>query len=103
MTSFLEGNLIQIIIVAVITGLAINKTGNKAIMISEFFTSLSEVLANVLCIVLKFAPFTQPAIPLEKYQLFSDLFSHFSIAVPLSDINVNPQIGAVAVQQSRER
>ena len=57
MTSFLEGNLIQIIIVAVITGLAINKTGNKAIMISEFFTSLSEVLANVLCIVLKFAPF----------------------------------------------
>jgi Na+/H+-dicarboxylate symporter len=56
LTSFLEGNLIQIIIVAVITGLAINKAGNKAVIISEFFTSLSEVLANVLCIVLKFAP-----------------------------------------------
>ena len=56
LTSFIEGNLIQIIILAVIVGIAINRNKTKTKLIADFFISLNEVLANALNLILKFTP-----------------------------------------------
>ena len=55
-TSFGEGNILQIIVVAVLTGLAINIVGAKAKPVEAFFHSLLQVIFKLVQLVMSFAP-----------------------------------------------
>lgn len=52
-----EGNVLQIIVFALLFGLAINLTGEKADPVRKFFDSLSEVIFKLTGIVISFAPY----------------------------------------------
>lgn len=52
-----DGNILQILIFAVIFGMAINLAGEKAQPVITFFKSLSSVVFKLAAIVMAFAPF----------------------------------------------
>jgi Na+/H+-dicarboxylate symporter len=54
--SFAEGALLPTIVFAVLFGLAINLTGEKAASVRNFFDGMSAVVFKLISMVLKFAP-----------------------------------------------
>ena len=52
-----EGNVLQIIVFAILFGLAINLTGERAAPVKAFFDSLSEVIFRLTGIIIAFAPY----------------------------------------------
>jgi aerobic C4-dicarboxylate transport protein len=54
--AFAKGNMLQILVVAVLFAIALTLCGNRAQMVSTFFTQLSEVLFTLIGIVVKLAP-----------------------------------------------
>ncbi len=55
--SLAEGNILQIILFAIILGISINLAGEKGKIVSNFFNSFSEVMFKMTDIVISFAPF----------------------------------------------
>jgi len=55
--SFGEGNILQIIVVAVLVGISVNIVGKKAAVVEEFFNSLLQVIFRLVQIVMGFAPY----------------------------------------------
>lgn len=54
--SLVEGNMLQIIFLAIFVGLAITMIGDKAKTLYNFFDGLAEVMYKITAIVMKFAP-----------------------------------------------
>jgi len=52
-----DGNVLQIIVFAILFGLAINLAGDKAKPVRDFFDSMSEVIYKLTAIVIAFAPY----------------------------------------------
>jgi len=52
-----EGNVLQIIVFAIVFGLAINMAGEKGAIVRNFFESMSEVMYKLTDIVIWFAPY----------------------------------------------
>ncbi len=52
-----EGNVLQIIVFALLFGLAINLAGEKGAIVRDFFESLSEVIYKLTGIIIAFAPY----------------------------------------------
>ncbi|MFK7823363.1 MAG: dicarboxylate/amino acid:cation symporter [Oligoflexales bacterium] len=55
-TSFLEGNIIQLIVFASLIGIAINLTGKHSRPLEEFFNGLMPVVFKLVELVMKIAP-----------------------------------------------
>jgi len=55
--SFASGNILQIIVFAILFALAINMTGNKGKVVLGYIESLSEVMSNLTHVVMKLAPY----------------------------------------------
>lgn len=55
--SFAEGNILQIIVFAIFFALAINMAGEKGKLILGYIESLSEIMAKLTHVVMKFAPY----------------------------------------------
>ncbi len=55
--AFAEGNILQIIVFAILFALAISLAGEKAKPVLGFIESLSEVMAKLTHVVMKFAPY----------------------------------------------
>lgn len=55
--AFADGNILQILVFAVILGIAINMAGEKGQPIANFFRSFSSVVFKLTGIVMSFAPF----------------------------------------------
>ena len=55
--AFNEGNILQIIVFAIFFALAIQFTGEKGKVVLSFIESLSEVMARLTHLVMKFAPY----------------------------------------------
>ncbi len=54
--AMVEGNILQVIIFAVLMGISINLIGDKATPVRKFFESLAEVMYSMTAIVIAFAP-----------------------------------------------
>lgn len=52
-----EGNVLQIIVFAILFGIAINMAGEKGRIVRDFFDSLSEVIYKLTSIIIGFAPY----------------------------------------------
>lgn len=52
-----DGNVLQIIVFALLFGIAINLAGEKGRLVRDFFDSLSEVIYKLTAIVIAFAPY----------------------------------------------
>lgn len=52
-----DGNVLQIIVFAILFGIAINLAGEKATPVRVFFESLSEVIYKLTAIIIAFAPY----------------------------------------------
>ena len=52
-----DGNVLQIIVFALLFGIAINMAGEKGRPVREFFDSLSEVIYKLTAIIIAFAPY----------------------------------------------
>jgi Na+/H+-dicarboxylate symporter len=52
-----EGNMLQVIIFAILFGIAISRTGESGKKIAEFFTSLNDVILKLVTIVMYIAPY----------------------------------------------
>ncbi len=52
-----DGNVLQIIVFAILFGIAINMAGDKGRLVRDFFESLSEVIYKLTAIVIAFAPY----------------------------------------------
>lgn len=55
--SFAEGNVLQIIVFGVFFAIAINLAGEKGKIILKYIESLSEIMAKLTGVVMKFAPY----------------------------------------------
>lgn len=55
--SFAEGNVLQIIVFGVFFAIAINMTGEKGKVVLGYIESLSEIMARLTHVVMKFAPY----------------------------------------------
>lgn len=55
--SFAEGNILQIIVFGVFFAIAINLTGEKGKLVLKYVESLSEIMAKLTGVVMKFAPY----------------------------------------------
>ncbi len=55
--SFAEGNILQIIVFGVFFAIAINLTGEKGKFVLNYIESLSEIMAKLTHVVMKFAPY----------------------------------------------
>lgn len=55
--SFAEGNILQIIVFGVFFAIAINLTGEKGKILLKYVESLSEIMAKLTGVVMKFAPY----------------------------------------------
>ncbi|WP_213358004.1 dicarboxylate/amino acid:cation symporter [Chlamydiifrater phoenicopteri] len=55
--SFVEGNILQIIIFSLFLGISIRLAGDKGIALEKFFNSVSEVMLQMINLVMEFAPF----------------------------------------------
>lgn len=55
--SFAEGNILQIIVFGVFFAIAINMTGEKGKVVLGYIESLSEIMARLTHVVMKFAPY----------------------------------------------
>lgn len=55
--AFAEGHILQIIVFAIFFALAINMTGEKGKLILGYIESLSDVMAKLTNVVMKFAPY----------------------------------------------
>jgi Na+/H+-dicarboxylate symporter len=55
--AFANGNILQILVFAVILGIAINMAGEKGEPVANFFRSFSSVVFKLTSIVMSFAPF----------------------------------------------
>ncbi len=55
--SFANGNILQIIVFAIFLAIAINMTGEKGKLILSYIESLSDVMASLTHIVMRFAPY----------------------------------------------
>ncbi|MEM7445184.1 MAG: dicarboxylate/amino acid:cation symporter [Pseudomonadota bacterium] len=56
-TAAAEGHVLQIIVFAIVFGLAVNMAGEKAAPVRDFFNSLSSVIYKLTDIVISFAPY----------------------------------------------
>ncbi len=52
-----DGNVLQVIVFAILFGLAINLAGDKGRPVRDFFDSLSEVIYRLTSIIIAFAPY----------------------------------------------
>lgn len=52
-----EGNILQVIVFALLLGIAINATGKKALLLRWGFEALSEVMYKLTDIIMHFAPY----------------------------------------------
>jgi len=52
-----EGNVLQIIVFAILFGLSINLAGDKGKPVRDFFDSMSEVIYKLTAIIIAFAPY----------------------------------------------
>jgi DAACS family dicarboxylate/amino acid:cation (Na+ or H+) symporter len=55
--SFAEGNILQIIVFGVFFAIAINLAGEKGKIVLKYIESLSEIMAKLTGVVMKFAPY----------------------------------------------
>ncbi len=55
--SFSEGNVLQVIFFAIMLGISINLSGEKAEPAKQFFTSISEAMYKMTELVMSYAPF----------------------------------------------
>lgn len=55
--SFAEGNILQIIVFGVFFAIAINLAGDKGKIVLKYIESLSEIMAKLTGVVMKFAPY----------------------------------------------
>jgi DAACS family dicarboxylate/amino acid:cation (Na+ or H+) symporter len=55
--SFLEDNVLQIVIFAILLGVAINMAGEKGKVVANFFFSFSQVAFKLAELIMKFAPY----------------------------------------------
>ncbi|MEM8727904.1 MAG: dicarboxylate/amino acid:cation symporter [Chlamydiota bacterium] len=55
--SFVEGNILQIIVFALFFALAINKSGERGKMVLRSIESLGEIMTRLTTLVMKFAPY----------------------------------------------
>lgn len=55
--AFATGNILQILVFALILGVSINLAGEKGKLVAEFFRSFSQVAIKLVHLVMKFAPY----------------------------------------------
>lgn len=56
-TAFTEGNVLQILVFAIVVGFAMLSVGEKAEPVKKFFISFNEIAMKVVSVVMKFTPF----------------------------------------------
>ncbi len=52
-----EGNMLQIIVFAILFGIALSKVGEQAAMVRDFFNQVNEVIMKLVMILMEFAPY----------------------------------------------
>lgn len=77
-----EGNMLQVIVFAILLGIAISKTGSTGKPILDFFKSLNEVVLKMVLLLMYFAPFgifclLAKLFANTGYGIFDDLLSYF--------------------------
>lgn len=77
-----EGNMLQVIVFALLLGIAISKTGDSAKPLLAFFNSLNEVVLKMVLLLMYFAPFgifclLAKLFANTGFEIIKDLLSYF--------------------------
>lgn len=77
-----EGNMLQVIVFALLLGIAISKTGDSAKPLLTFFNSLNEVVLKMVLLLMYFAPFgifclLAKLFANTGFEIIKDLLSYF--------------------------